>query len=377
MNFRRVFTLLKKELIQTRRDRRMMGMLIIAPIIQLFLFGYAVSTDVNNITMAVLDQDKTHTSRKLIETFVSSGYFEYRQTLDNPAQINETIDSGSAQFAITIPLGFEKDTARGRSVHIQTVLDGSDSTNAKIVNGYVNGALAKYWSTVTSLMVLNAGFAKPQVPSVEVVPRVWYNPELKSVNFMVPGVLCQILMLITMMMTALAIVKEKEIGTLEQVIVTPISSAELMLGKTIPFLLIGLLDTVLVVAVAIGWFGVAVAGSYLLLFAVSILFLLTTLGLGIFVSTVSKNQHEATMTSFFFFMPSILLSGMMYPIENMPKVVQYLTLFIPLRYAIEAVRGIFLKGIGIEYLWPQMLILAIFGIGIIALSAMRFSKKMG
>lgn len=377
MNFRRVLRLFKKELIQTHRDKRMLGILFIAPIIQLFIFGYAVTTDINHIAMAVYDEDRTAESRQLVDRFIASGYFDYKNYLQSPREMNDVLDTGTAQLVLHIPTNFAHDLARGRTAQLQLVLDGSDSMSARIIAGYANGVTQAYSGAISLQRLDRLRDTVTRVPSLDGRVRVWYNPELKSVNFMVPGVLCLILLIVTMTLTSMAIVKEKEIGTLEQLIVTPISPYELMLGKTLPFLLIGMFDMMMVLLVAVGWFHVQVAGSVLLLFLLSALFLLTTLGLGIFISTVSRTQQEATLTSFFFFMPFILLSGFMFPIENMPVGIQWITYAIPLRYFLEIIRGIFLKGIGLAELWPQVLALAGFGIGILTLSAARFSKRLG
>ena len=377
MNFRRIWRLMKKELIQTRRDKKMIGILVFAPVFQLFLFGYAVTTDINHVATAVYDEDHTQTSREMVDRLIRSGYFDYKAYLSSPQEADAALDSGRAQIVLHIPRDFAKGLARGRTVQVQVLLDGSDSMSARIISGYVSSAVQQYAGEVAIARLDRLKGSVPQLPGLEERLRVWYNPELKSVNYMVPGVLCMVLMITTMILTAMAVVKEKEIGTLEQLVVTPISAMELMLGKTLPFLLIGLGDMVLVLLVAVGWFHVPVAGSILLLFLLSSLFLMSTLGLGVFISTISKTQHEATLTSFFFFMPFILLSGFIFPIANMPRAIQYITYVIPLRYFLEIIRGIFLKGVGIDLLWPKVLALAIFGVCIITLSALRFSKRLG
>jgi len=377
MNLRRIIRLIKKELLQTVRNKRLLPIMIVAPVLQLLLFGYAVTTDVNHVATAVLDEDHTSTSRALIDQFIRSGYFGYQVALTSEQEIDRLLDAGHAQMVLHIPRGFAKDLAVNRTALVQLILDGSDSMTARIVSGYATAVLQRYGGTIQAARVMRLRATLPRLPTLDGRLRVWYNPELTSVNFMVPGVLCLILLLVTMMMTSLAIVREKEIGTLEQLVVTPITPAELMLGKTLPFLLVGLLDMTFVLLVATLWFHVYVAGSVLLLFVLSILFLLTTLGLGIFISTVSQTQHEATLTSFFFLMPSIILSGFIFPIENMPPALQWLTYLIPLRYFLEIIRGIFLRGIGLDLLWPQVLALAIFALAIITFSALRFSKRLG
>jgi len=256
------------------------------------------------------------------------------------------------------------------------IVDGTDNTTAGVVMGYLGGIVSRYARDILIERRMRMGAHMIAIPSVEDRTRIWYNPELRSVNYMVPGVLAMILMVVTTILTSLAIVREREIGTLEQLIVTPIKATELMIGKTIPFVAIGFIDMTLIMLVARLWFHVPMAGSVLLLYALAAIFLPTSLGLGLFISTVSRTQQQATMTSFFINMPSMLLSGFMFPIANMPKVVQMITYVIPMRYFLEIVRGIFLKGVGIDVLWPQALALLILGVTILSFSAMRFHKRM-
>jgi ABC-2 type transport system permease protein len=355
----------------------LIGIMFLAPVFQLFLFGYAVTTDLNHISMAVYDADRTAESRALVDRFIRSGYFEYKHVLTDADDIDQMLDTGQVQLVVSIPCGFSEDLAVGNTPQVQTIVDGTDSMTARIIAGYATGVMQQYAGDITEQRLARAGGTTVRLPGLDARLRVWYNPDLKSVNFMVPGVLCLILLLVTMLMTAMSIVKEKELGTLEQLVVTPITPIELMLGKTLPFLLVGLLDMVLVLLVATLGFHVSVAGSVLLLFVLSTLFLLTTLGLGIYISTISKTQQEATLTCFFFFMPFVLLSGFIFPIENMPASIRWITYGIPLRYFLEIIRGIFLKGSTIRDLIPQILVLAAFGVGILTLSARRFSKRLG
>jgi ABC-2 type transport system permease protein len=373
----RILHLIKKEFIQLRRDRRLLFIVFFAPVFQLFLFGYAVTTDVRHIRTAVRDEDRTSTSRQFVESFIRSGYFEFEHYLNNPGEIDHLLDAGRAQMVLRIPRGFARDLSRGRSAKAQIILDGSDSMTAGIIAGYAGGVVRAYSAKVAAERLDRIRAAAPQVPGVEGRLRVWYNPDLRSVNFMVPGVLCLILLVVTMILTSVAIVKEREIGTLEQLVVTPIKAHELMLGKTVPFIIIGFADMVLVLLVSTLWFRVPIAGSVPLLFALTAVFLLTSLGVGLFISTVSRTQQQAMMTSFFFMIPSVLLSGSMFPIENMPRVIQWLTYPIPLRYFLAIIRGIFLKGSGADVLWPQVAAMAALGVGIMALSALRFSKRLG
>lgn len=377
MNWRRIRRLIRKELLQTLRDRRMLGMIVILPVLQLFLFGYVVSTDVKNIATAVLDEDRTATSRALVEQFIQSGYFVYQSNLNSPAEINHLLDAGNAQIVIHIPYGFTKALNRGQTAPLQLILDGSDSSTAGIISGYASGVVGNFSSGILLNRINHVRAQLPSIPLLDGRIRIWYNPDLKSMRFMVPGVLCTILSFITIQMTAMAIVKEKEIGTLEQLIVTPITSLELIVGKTMPFLLIGMVDMTLTLLVAVFWFGVGVVGSTTLLFALALLFMLSNLGIGIFISTVSNTMQEASISGMFINLPSMLLSGFMFPVANMPAGMRWATYFIPLRYFLEIVRGIFLKGNGLSILWPQTLMLLAFGVAIMTVSALRFSKRMG
>jgi ABC-2 type transport system permease protein len=377
MNFRRIARLVRKEFLQLRRDPRLLRMVIITPIFQLIIFGYAVSTDIKHIGTAVYDEDRTAASRELIDNFIQSRYFEFRRYLSSPEEINQVMDNSQAQIVLHIPRHFSKDLARNRAASVQMILDGSDSMTASIIAGYAGGVVRRYAAGISLARFDRLKGQLPQVPRVEGRLRVWYNPELKSVNFMVPAVLCQLLLVITMIMTSVAIVKEREIGTLEQLVVTPIKARELILGKSIPFVLIGFVDMLLVMLVAVYWFKVPIYGNILLLFALTAVFLFTSLGLGLFISTISHTQQQASMSSFFLMMPSILLSGFMFPIANMPQIIQYITYLIPLRYFLVIVRGIFLKGNTAAELWPQIIPLAALGIAIMLLSSLRFRKRLG
>ncbi|MCC6443027.1 MAG: ABC transporter permease [Armatimonadetes bacterium] len=376
MSWQRIKHIVRKEFLQIRRDPKMLRPMIIAPVFQLIVFGYAVTTDIKHISTAVYDADRTRESRELTARFRNSGYFDVNYTLARPQDIAPLLDSGRAHFALQIPRGLAKNLARGRSVAVQGLVDGADSITAGMILGYASGVVQRHSEDIVLARAQRVG-AAARLPGIEERTRVWYNPELKSVNFMVPGVLCMILLVITMLMTSLSIVKEREIGTLEQLIVTPIKSTELMIAKVIPFIVIGFLDVVLILLVARLWFKVPLHGSAFLLLTLTGAFLMSSLGLGLFISTVSRNQQQAMMTSFFIMMPSILLSGFMFPIENMPPLIQYMTYLIPLRYFLNIIRGIFLKGAGFAVLWPDILPLLLFGIAILTLSSLRFHKRMG
>jgi len=355
----------------------MLRLVIVAPIIQLLIFGYAVTTDIKHIPTAVVDADRSRQSRELVVRFSNTGYFEVITVLERPQDLAPLMDSGKVQTGIHIPRGFAKSLARGESAPLQIIVDGTDSTTAGMVLGYASGVLKRYSEEVMGERLQRLKARLTRLPLVEERARVWFNPELKSVNYMVPGVLCTILLIVTMVLTSMAIVREREIGTLEQIIVTPIRATELMVGKTLPFVLIGFVDMVLILLVATLWFRVPLRGSLLLLFALAVVFLLTTLGLGLFISTVSRTQQQAMMTAFFIMLPSILLSGFMFPIENMPHVIQWLTYLIPLRYFLNIVRGIFLKGVGLEVLWGDAMALLAIGLVLFTMASVRFTKRMG
>jgi ABC-2 type transport system permease protein len=366
---RRLRHVIRKELLQIRRDRRIMAMLIVAPLFQLFIFGYAVSLDIKHVPLVVCDRDRSAESRELVASFFRSEYFDLERRVDSPAELDEYLTSGRALVAVYLPDDFSKRRARGETAEMQVIIDGTDMNSAGVAAGYV-GALVKHH------VERQMRAARVRAP-VSNQPRIWYNPDLNSVNYMVPAVICTILATVMTAATALGLVREREAGTLEQLIVTPIRPIELMLGKTLPFAGIGLLDVGLIVLLARFWFGVEVAGSVPLLFLSAALFLLTTLGLGMFISTVSRTQQQAMLTAFFVIIPSVLLSGFMFPIANMPRLVQSLTYFIPLRYFVTIVRGIFLQGVGIGVLWPQFVALVASGGAIFTLSALRFQKRLG
>ncbi len=377
MNFRRVWHIIKKEFLQLRRDPQMLRILFISPVFQLFIFGYAVTTDVRHISLAVLDEDRSAPSRELTEKFVRSGYFDLDHYLASEGEIDRLMDAGRAQMVLRVPRGFARDISSGRTARVQVVLDGSDSMTAGIVAGYAGGVVREYSAAVAADRIDRVKGRIVRLPSVVGRLRVWYNPELKSVNYMVPGVLSMILFLTTMLLTSMAIVKEREIGTLEQLVVTPIRSRELMLGKTVPYILIGFVNMILVLLVAVFWFGVVPSGSIPLLFALAGVFIFTSLGLGLFISTISYTQQQAMMSSFFIMLPSIILSGFIFPIDNMPRAIRLVTYAIPLRYFLVIIRGIFLKGNGLGVLWPQVAVLAVFGLAIFGASALRFRKRLG
>ena len=370
-----IVEIIKKEFYQIRQDKRMLGMSVIAPVMQILLLGYAATTDIKNTNLVVCDMDKTSESRKFVQEFTNSNYFIEKYSVDVANDIDFYIEHGKASIALVVPRGFGHKLIGKQPAPVQVILDGAYANSATILLGYATQIVGSYSQSVTaSYATTQRG---PRVAKVLPEPRIWFNPDLKSSNYMVPGVVALVLMIITMTLTSLGIVKEKEIGTLEQLLVTPIKPYQLILGKLIPFTMIGFADVMVVLALAHYWFEVPLAGSLMLLFGLSGLFILTTLGLGLFVSTLAKSQQQAMLIAqFFFFMPFTFLSGFTFPIANMPTVIQYITYVIPLRYFLEIVRGIFLKGSHLSELWPQALTLFFIGVSVLTMSVLRFRRRL-
>ncbi len=366
----RIKHIVMKEFIQTLRDKRMRFFLIVPPIAQLMMFGYVVTLDVERIPTAVYDLDRSADSRELVRRLVSSGYFVINEQPHNPNEIMELLDSGKILCAVQIDPRFQDKIRAGKPTAVQVLVDGTDSNTALLAMGYVERVIAKFGAE-------RAGKGSAIAANrIDLRARAWYNPDLKSRIYNVPGVIASILMLICLMLTAMAIVREREVGTMEQLMVTPVTSFELMLGKTIPFALIGFVDMILITIAGIGWFGVPIQGSLLVLFLSTAVYILSALGIGLFISTVSKTQQQALMATMLFYMPAILLSGFAFPIENMPLFFQYVTYLNPLRYYLIIIRGIFLKGTGLSILWPQMAALFLIGIMVFSLSSLRFRKRL-
>ncbi len=373
----RIREIVRKEFRVVLREPRMRYILLIPPLVQLIVFGYAVNLDVENARMAWMDLDRTPASRELLARFHGSGRFEVVATPSSEEQVERLLDRGEAQAVVRVLPGFERDIQRGRTTAVQILIDGTNSNTASLVSSFAVQIVSDYSSALMlERQNLRFGAVNVSAPSVVARSRVWFNPDLRSRNYFVPGVVVNIIMLVTIMLTALAIVREKEIGTMEQLMVTPIRPIELMIGKTLPFAVVGLLDVVLVTSAALVVFRIPLRGSPLLLLFCAALFLLTTLGAGLFLSTISQTQQQVMMATFFFTTPAFMLSGFAFPIGNMPVAVQYLTYLNPVRYFMEIVRGIFLKGAGISILWPQMAALAVYGVTVLGLSAARFRKRL-
>jgi ABC-2 type transport system permease protein len=357
----RIRVLMRKELVQALREPKLRVMLFLPPVMQLLVFGFAVNLDLENARVAFMDGDRTPESRALRAAFDASAYFAVVADLGHEDEVRDFLDRGRGLAVIRVLPGFARDVARGRRTSVQVLVDGTNSNNASLVSGYSTQLIG--------------GFGRQRAPSL-VEPRVWFNPELKSRYYFVPGVLMNIITIITLMLTAMAIVREKEIGTMEQLMVTPLRPAELILGKALPFVGVGLVDMGLAMTVALTVFGVPFRGSVLFLLGAAVLFLMTTLGVGLFISTVSRTQQQAMMSAFFFFMPSFMLSGFAFPVRNMPELAQWISAINPQRYFVEVMRGVFLKGSGADVLWPQLLALLVLGSVILTTSALRFRKTL-
>ena len=368
----RLRCLVIKEFLELRQNPRLFGLVIVAPIIQLTMLGYAATTDVKDVPVVVADGDRSPESRTLIARFDASRNFTVIDTVTTVTEVDPYLQRGDAWIALSIPQGYGAAVHDRNPVALQVVADGSDSNSTTVALGYATALIGEYAAAL-------AASAPPSTSAaIDLRIRVWFNSQLESRFFMIPGVLALLLLLVTANLAAMAIVREKELGTLEQLNVTPLRRWELIVGKLLPYGVIAMVDVLLVTAVAVFWFEVPFRGSFLLLLATSLLYVICTLALGLLISTVSDTQQQAMMTATFFFLtPMIYLSGFIFPIENMPQVIQYATYLIPLRYFLVIVRGIFLKGIGLPLLWPQAAALAIWGTVVLSLAVARSRKRVG
>jgi len=373
----RLRCLVWKEFLELRQNPRLFGLVIVAPILQLTMLGYAATTDVKNVPVVVADGDRSPQSRDLITRFDASPYFTVIDIVTTVREVDPYLQRGQAWIALAIPQGYGTSVQDRQPVSVQVVADGSDSNSTTVALGYATALVGEYAAAVAEGDGGQAGAAGGQGGGIDLRMRVWFNPQLESRFFMIPGVLALLLLVVTANLAAMAIVREKELGTLEQLNVTPLRRWELIVGKLLPYGVIALVDVLLVTAVAVFWFEVPLRGSVLLLLAMSLLYVVCTLALGLFISTISDTQQQAMMTATFFFLtPMIYLSGFIFPIENMPKVIQYATYLIPLRYFLVIVRGIFLKGIGLDLLWPQAAALTAWGAVVLALAVARSRKRI-
>ena len=369
----RLWQLLRKELLQLLRDPRSRRLLILAPILQLLIFGYAVNTDVRHGRTFLLDADQTAESRALVAALTSSAYFDVTMRGDRPADLTRALDAGNVLIGVHIPRGFAADVAQGRPTTVQLLLDGASANTANVALGYATQIIGRYGQKRGAEIAARAG-VPATAGGVTYDVRVWYNPNLSSRAYNVPAVMGNIVMLMALLLTSLAVVRERELGTLEQLMVSPLRPMELMLGKTIPAALVAMFDVVLVTAVSLLWFRIPFEGSYVVLTVASLLFVLTGLGIGLLISTISRTQQEAFMSMFMFFLPALMLGGLLFPVDNMPRWVQVLSYVDPIRHFLIVVRGIFLRGAGWSIVWPQLLWLAGLGAGVLWFATKQFRK---
>lgn len=372
----RLRQMLIKEFLHVIRDKRARFFLFAPPVIQTLVFGYAATLEIKHVPVAIVDYDNSQVSRDLVSRFQASRYFEVRHLSDR-REIPELIDRDEATMALQINAGFARDLAKGETAHLQVVVDASNSNTALVGLGYVNQVaqgFAREYRQKT--LARQAPAVAGGLPEIVVERRPWYNPDMSSQWFFVPGVIGNLVLVIVVTLTAFAVVREREIGTLEQIMVTPIRRVEFILGKTIPFFLIGLLDTALISAAGTLWFHVPLNGSFLVLGAGTVFFILCMLGVGLFISTVSATQQQAMVTSFFFIMPAVIFSGFGSPISSMPEILQHLTYLNPLRYYEVVLRSVYLKGGGFDLLWPQMAAMAAIALVMLTVSVLRFQKSL-
>lgn len=373
----RLRQMLIKEFIQVFRDKRMRFMLFGPPIIQMVLFGYAATLEIQHVPIAVVDYDSSQLSRDFVSRFAGSRYFVVQlRTLDRAAA-HRAMDRGEIVMAVQINDGFAQRLRKGQTATVQLLLDASNSNTALVALGYVNQLASKFAADYQAEALNRASPSLlAQMPSISLERQPWFNPDLRSQWFFVPGVMGNLITLVIVVLTAFAVVREREIGTLEQIMVTPIRQVEFILGKTLPFFLIGLADATLITCVGTLWFHVPLRGSLLVLGVGAVLYLFCVLGIGLLISTLSDNQQQALVSAFFFLMPAIVFSGFATPISSMPQVLQWITLLNPLRYFLVVLRGVFLKGVGFDVLWPQMASLAVFAVVILTASVLRFRKSL-
>ena len=369
----RTISLIRKEFLHIFRDPRTLAVMFMMPIVQLVLLGYAATTDVKHLRTAVLDSDRTLESRELVNAYRASAYFDIVSYVRNEAELAHLMDSGQIRGGLLIPAGYGADVAAGKQTEVAFVIDGSDPSVANTVF-----AASQSVGQAQSMRIIERtlGFDPDDLPGVQVRPRVWYNPEMKSASFMIPGLMGLVLYFLTALFTSMSIVREREQGTIEQLIVTPVRPIELIVGKVVPYVFISFFDVLEVLAIGVFWFGVSINGSLALLLSLSALFLLTSLGIGIFISSVANTQQEAMLLTFLTMFPSIFLAGFFFPIEAMPGWLQAITYVIPLRYMLVIIRGIILKGVGLQLLRQEVIALVIFGVVIMLLAATRFRKRL-
>lgn len=376
MSLARILSIIRKEFIQIRRDPRTLAITFIIPIMQLFLLGYAATNDVRNVPLAVFDQCRCVHSRQLLEAYRAADYFVLAFDVDDQAELARLIDSGQAKAGLVIPPDYGNNLAAGQMAQVAFIIDGSDPTVAGATLSAATFIGQSQSSRVQVERLARAGLSDALKQAVEVRTQVWYNPDMVSAYFMIPALIGTILQMMTTILTATAIVRERERGTIEQLIVTPIRPAELIIGKMVPYVAIAFADALEVLAIGMLWFKVPMRGSIPLLLALCALYVMTTLSLGLLVSTLARTQQEAMMLGFFTMLPMLFLSGFFFPIAAMPQVLQWISVLIPLKYFLIILRGIVLKGVGLTLLTHEVLALLVFGVALMALAASRFRKRL-
>lgn len=374
-SWRTIRAIMRREFIDVRRDRRSLFLTFLYPISMLIMYGYGIRYDVDNVPLTILDYDQTPESRDLTQQMLRSGYFQLVRWARDQHEVDHDLSVDASKAAVIIPVQFAARIRSGEPATVQAIIDGSDSNTATIAQGYLLAMIARYGAVLSTQ---NPGLRTEGVPPIELQSRVWYNPELKSVNFIVPGVIAVIMMIVGAILTALSIVKEKERGTIEQILVSPIRPLEMMVGKIIPYVIIAFIDLTIVVVAGYVIFAVPIKGSLFQLAVFALFYLTASLGTGVFVSTIADTMQTAMLAAIFIsLMPSILLSGFVFPLENMPAPIRVISYFFPGRYFVTAIRGIYLKGVGVGVLWPEALMLLAFSTAIVWLSASRFQEKLG
>lgn len=369
--------IMKKEIIHILRDPRTLGITLFLPLFQLLMFGYALSLDINHISTAVYDSDRSVASRKLIENFTSSGYFDIKAR-PNTADFTKRLDAGQIKVAIIIPKGFEDKVRSDGNARVQVLVDGSDPNFARVGVGYSSVIISRFSQNVTAESLYKKGIAIRQgVPPIDTKARVWYNPELRSVNYIVPGLMALIMMTVTTISISVAVVREKEKGTLENLIISPIRSSQLIIGKIIPYVVIAFFEAALITGVGMLLFKVPMHGSFLLLLGSLVIYVAGTLAIGLVISAATDSQQVASFASFMVsFLPAFLLSGFVFPIKSMPVALQLVTYLVPARYFLVVIRGIFLKGVGVDVLWPNLVSLVVFAILMITVASLRLRRSL-
>lgn len=371
----RLMSIIRKEFIQIFRDVRTLAIILVIPIVQLFLLGYSATSDIRNIPLAVLDQSQSPQSRALLDAYRAADYFRITYSVQSEAEIETLIASGKARAAIIIPPDYAQRLAESNA-QVAIILDGSDPTNASTALSAAQLISQAHSTELLTKLFASSGLSMRVQPPVTVHTTVWYNPDMVSAYFMIPGVIGMILFAIAGILTATSVVRERERGTIEQLIVTPIRPWELIVGKLSPYLILGFLDTLEVLAIGHWWFGMPIRGDLGLILLLSMVFLITGLGMGLFASTVANTQQEAMLTVFMTMLPSIFLSGFFFPLEAMPAFLRFFSYFVPLRYFLVIIRALLLKGVGLDMIQSNVILMTLFAVGIMTAAVMRFHKRL-